>query len=360
MISDRKLSHLEICRDRNVGSRGKPTHLADVELIHCAMPELNIDDVKLSANLFGKSLRAPVLISAMTGGHPATKKVNENLAKAADELGLGICIGSQRAAIEDSRMEDSFRIVREVSDKLLVIGNIGAAQLLDDNAVNIAERSLAMVDADALAVHLNPLQELVQPEGDTRYKGILKNLKKIVKSLKKPVMVKETGCGISREVARSLASTSIAAIDISGVGGTSWAAVEHYNAQLRGDKFKSEVADTMWDWGIPTAMAVCEVASLGCGIPIIASGGINNGLDMAKCIALGASYVGVARPILLQAFESHIAVSSKLERMVHELIISTLLTGCKSVEELQRVPKVIGGDLLNWVNQRGLAVVKGA
>jgi len=173
-------------------------------------------------------------------------------------------------------------------------------------------------------------------------------------------MVKETGCGISKEVAKSLMVTGISAIDIAGVGGTSWAAVEHYNAQLQGDKFKAEVADTMWDWGIPTAMCICEVASLKLDIPIIASGGLKNGLEMAKCIALGASFVGVARPLLLPAFSSHKEVSSKLERMIHELRISALLSSSRDLDELKQAPKVISGELLNWITQRRLAVGKNA
>jgi isopentenyl-diphosphate delta-isomerase len=360
MISDRKLSHLEICRDRDVNSRGKLTGLADVELVHNAMPDLDIESIDLSSCLFGKRLDAPIIISAMTGGHPATKKVNENLAKAAEELGLGICVGSQRAAIEDPRLEDSFRVVRDVSSKLLVVANMGAAQLLEPDPPGFAEKAIEMIGADAIAIHLNPLQELVQPMGDTKYRGVLKGISSLAKSLSKPIIAKETGCGISRDVAEKLIEAGVAAIEVAGAGGTSWAAVEHYNAQMKGDEAKAEVAETMWDWGIPTAMSICEVVSLKPKVPLIASGGVKNGLEMAKCIALGADFAGIARPLLVPAFSGRKQVSTKLSRMIHELKVAAMLTGSSCVSELQKAPTVIKGELLNWIGQRNLGVRKGA
>ncbi|MDD1766585.1 MAG: alpha-hydroxy-acid oxidizing protein, partial [Candidatus Methanomethyliaceae archaeon] len=193
MTSERKISHLEICRDREVSSKEKFTHLSDVELVHNALPELNFEDVDLSVRIFGKTLSVPIIISAMTGGHPETKKVNENLAKATKDLRIGMCVGSQRAALENPKLEDSFSVVRKVSNEIFVMANMGAAQLLSHKAVDLAERAIEMIDADALVVHLNPLQELVQPGGDTRYKGVLKSISSIVASVKKPIIVKETG-----------------------------------------------------------------------------------------------------------------------------------------------------------------------
>jgi len=360
LTSERKMSHLEICRDREVGSRNKSTHLGDVEFVHNALPELDFEDMDLSVRVFGKTLSVPVIISAMTGGHPETKEVNQNLAKAAKDLGIGMCVGSQRAAIENPRLEDSFRVVRKVSSEILVVANMGAAQLLSSKAVDSAERAIEMVDADALAVHLNPLQELVQPGGDTRYKGVLSGLSKLAASVKKPIIVKETGCGISRGVAEKLLGAGASAIDVAGAGGTSWAAVEHYNAKLQGDSMKAEVAETLWDWGIPTAMCLCEVSSLGPRVKIIASGGIGNGLEMAKSIALGADLVGVARPLLIPAFESPEAVKAKLNRMIRELRVASLLTGSRTVKELKTAPVVLKGELLNWVTQRGFGVRRNA
>jgi isopentenyl-diphosphate delta-isomerase len=356
LTSERKMNHLEICRDREVGSREKSTHLNDVELIHKALPELNFEDVDLSVEVFGKVLSVPIIISAMTGGHPETKKVNENLARAAGDLRIGMCVGSQRAALENPKLEDSFSVVRKISNDIFVMANMGAAQLLSSKAVNLAERAIEMIDADALAVHLNPLQELVQPGGDTQYKGVIKSLSTIVASIKKPIIVKETGCGISREVAKKLLGTGVSAIDVAGAGGTSWAAVEYHNATLQGDTIKAGIAETFWDWGIPTAMSLCEVSSLGSNVKIIASGGIRNGLDMARSIALGADLVGVARPLLISAFEGPKAIEAKLNRMIYELKVASLLTGSRTLKELKVAPIILKAELLNWVTKRGLGV----
>ncbi len=365
MISDRKLSHLEICRDRDVGPREKRTHLDEVELIHNAAPELDISDVDLSTDLFSKRISYPIIISAMTGGHPSTKKINENLAKAAADLGIGMCVGSQRAAIEDPRMEETFSVVRRVAPSIPVIANIGAAQLLSADALRSAERSVEMVGADAIAVHLNLLQELVQPGGDTRYRGVLEGIAEVAGSLGRPVIVKETGCGISREVASSLIEAGAAAIEVAGAGGTSWAAVEHYNASVQGDNLKAAVADSLRDWGIPTAMSICEVASLrspagnvpgaGPGFKLIASGGIKNGLDIARSIALGADMAGIARPLLAPAFVSASYVSAKLGEIAYGLKVVSMLTGARSLKELQGAPTVVRGYLKEWLSQRGLS-----
>ncbi|MCX8181593.1 MAG: type 2 isopentenyl-diphosphate Delta-isomerase [Candidatus Methanomethyliaceae archaeon] len=355
MISDRKLSHILICRDLDVSYK-KGTHLDDVELIHCALPELDLEDVDISTKLFGKKLSAPIIISSMTGGHPETKNINERLAKAANRLGIGICVGSQRAALEDPRLKDTFRIVREISKDLLVIANMGAAQLLSPKAREYAEAAISMIDADALAVHLNPLQELVQPGGDVRFKGIIHALSDLVKSLNKPLIVKEIGCGISREVAQEIVRIGASAIDVAGAGGTSWAAVEFYNSKQSGDSLKSEVAETFWNWGIPTAMSLCEVLSLKSNLTVISSGGIQNGLHVAKSIALGADLAGMARPLLIPAFSSEEAIVARLSRIIAELKTTLMLLGCRDLAQLKSVPLVIKGDLLNWVLQRGLEV----
>lgn len=356
MISDRKLRHLEICRDMDVGTRHKTTHLEDVELIHQALPELDLSEIDLSADFFGKKISAPIVISAMTGGHPETKKINERLARAAAELGLGICVGSQRAALEDPAQEGTFRIVREVSQEIPVVANIGAAQILSEDRIGVAERAVSMIEADAIAVHLNPLQELVQPMGDTRYRGALGAIHDLAKRLGVPVIVKETGCGISREVAKDLVNCGVAGIEVAGSGGTSWAAVEYYNAQMKGERLKAEVAETFWDWGIPTAMSICEVASLKSQVTLIASGGIKNGIEIAKAIALGADVAGVARELLIPAFKGHREVSERLKRMVHELKVAAMLTGSSDTKSLKSAHLVMGGALLNWVLQRKLEV----
>ncbi|MBC7120722.1 MAG: type 2 isopentenyl-diphosphate Delta-isomerase [Candidatus Methanosuratus sp.] len=354
MTSERKLMHLEICRDMDVGSRWKTTHLEDVELVHLATPELDLTEVDLSTAFLGKKLSAPLIISAMTGGHPSTRKINESLAKAAAGLGLGICVGSQRAALEDPSQEETFRVVRDASEEMPVIANIGAAQLLSPDRLSLASRAVSMLKADAIAVHLNPLQEIVQPMGDTKYRGVLSAIRDLSRDLGVPLVAKETGCGISREVARSLVDSGVSAIEVAGAGGTSWAAVEYYNALKQGERSNAEVAETFWDWGIPTAMSICEVRPLKPAITLIASGGIKNGLDIAKSIALGADLAGVARELLIPAFKGYWEVSARLERMVHELKAATLLSGARDISSLRSAPVVLSGGLLNWIRQRGL------
>jgi isopentenyl-diphosphate delta-isomerase len=352
MTSERKFSHLEICRDRDVGSKKETTHLEDVSFIHDAAPEIALEDVDLSCKLFGKSISAPLLISAMTGGHPQTRQINENLAFAASKLRLGMCVGSQRAALEDPSQEGTFKVVREVSKDILIIANIGAAQLLAPNGNDAGMRAVDMLDADALAVHLNPLQELVQPGGQSNYKGVVKAIRSLVKVLSVPVVVKETGCGISKEVAGRLLEAGAAAIDVAGVGGTSWSAVEHYNACSVGDELKAGAAETFWDWGLPTAMSICEVASLKGRFTIIASGGIKTGLDVAKSLALGADAAGIARPLLVPAFIGGKEVEARLARIIYEMEVAAMLVGAKSVVDLKKVKVVINGKLLEWLKER--------
>lgn len=354
MTSERKLSHLEICRDRDVGSRGETTHLEDVFFVHDAAPEIALADVDLSCKLFGKGVSAPLLISAMTGGHPSTRRINEALALAASQLGLGMCVGSQRAALEDPAMEGTFNVVREVSKDIPVIANIGAAQILAPRGENAAAKAVSMVDADALAVHLNPLQELVQPGGSTDYRGLERALARVVKAVSVPVVAKETGCGISKEVAARLLGAGVAAIDVAGVGGTSWAGVEHYNASSHGDSLKAGVAETFWDWGIPTAMSLCEVASLGRGFTLIASGGIRSGLDIAKSLALGADVAGVARPLLPPAFEGEGEVRARLQRFLWELRVAAMLVGARKVSDFRKSKFIITGRLKEWLSERGI------
>jgi isopentenyl-diphosphate delta-isomerase len=352
MTSERKFSHLEICRDRDVGSRKETTHLEDAFFIHNAAPEIALEDVNLTCKLFGKFISAPLLISAMTGGHPQTRRINENLASAASELRLGMCVGSQRAALENPALEGTFNVVREVSRDILIIANIGAAQLLAPNGNTAGVRAVEMVDADALAVHLNPLQELVQPGGDSNYKGVLNAIKSLTKAVSVPVVVKETGCGISRDVASRLLDAGVAAIDVAGVGGTSWSAVEHYNACSQGDELKAGIAETFWDWGIPTAMSICEVASLSGRFTLIASGGIKSGLDVAKSLALGADAAGIARPLLVPAFVGGKEVRTRLERVIRELRVAAMLVGAKRVADLKKSEVVISGKLAEWLKAR--------
>ena len=357
MTSERKLAHLAICKDKDVSYKFKSTHFKDMELIHMATPELDLSELDLSTRAFGKKLAAPLLISAMTGGHPEAKRINRNLATVAKELHLGMSVGSQRAALENPSLADTFSVVREISKDLLVLGNLGAPQLLSPDAVKLAKKAVEMIHADALAVHLNPLQELVQPGGETNYSGVLKALGEVARALPVPLIVKETGCGISREIAEELVGAGAYAIDVAGAGGTSWAAVEHYNALMQGNSLMADVAESLWDWGIPTAMSLCEVSSLKQPPRVlIASGGIADGIDAAKALALGADLVGIARPLLVPAFAGPEEVKAKLDRILYELKAMAMLTGSRNIRDFKKAKFILKGELLNWITQRDLKV----
>ena len=238
MISDRKLEHLLICKYYDVEFKNKTTGFEDIELIHQALPEINKNDIDLSTSVFGKKMESPLFITAITGGHPVAKDINKNLAIAAEEMNIALGVGSQRAAIEHPELADTYTVVRENAPDCLLVGNIGAPQL------NLADKAVEILDADILAIHLNPLQESIQPEGDLDARGFLDSISKICDTVDIPVMAKETGCGISSETAKDLVNAGIDYIDIEGAGGTSWAAVETYRAD---DRYLGE---TFWDWGI--------------------------------------------------------------------------------------------------------------
>lgn len=344
MIADRKLEHLLICENYDVEYRSKTTGFEDVELIHKALPKVNKNTIDLSCEKFGKKLDYPFFITAITGGHPNSKLINEKLAIAACEKNIGLGVGSQRAAIEHPELADTYTVVRENAPDCLLIGNIGAPQL------NLAKDAVEMLDADILAVHLNPLQEAIQPEGDLDATNYLNLIEEIVDSIDIPVMAKETGCGISAECARELVDAGVSYIDVEGAGGTSWAAVETYRSD---DKFYGE---TFWDWGIPTAVSTVEVAS-SVDVPIISSGGIRTGLEAAKAIALGADAVGMALPFLKNStsVEDIITYINKLEE---SLRIAMFLVGANNLEELKNSNLIIKGETRKWLNDRGFETNK--
>jgi len=345
MISDRKLEHLLLCLHGDVEYKSKKTGFEDVELVHKALPEINKDEIDISTEFFGKKLDAPIIISAITGGHPASLSINRELAKAAHKLNIGMGVGSQRAAIENSDLIPTYTIVRENAPSAFIIGNIGAQQ------IDYAEKAVHMIDADALAIHLNPLQESIQPEGDINARGQLESIKKVVDTVETPVIVKETGAGISREVAIALESVGVDAIDVAGSGGTSWAAVETYRAKKRNWR------NLYWDWGIPTAVSTIEVCE-SVKIPVISSGGIRSGLDAAKAIALGADAVSIALPLLKEAYRGYKAVIAKLEEYKKALEVAMYLVGADDIKKLRKSDLVIMGDTREWLNQRGINTEK--
>jgi isopentenyl-diphosphate delta-isomerase len=315
---------LRICLEKNVESGN--TGFENFQLEHKAAPEIDFDEISLKIKFLGKKLNYPLIIEGMTGGTEEAKEINRELGKISQEYGIGFGVGSQRAAIEDESLEKTYK-VRDVAPDVFLIANLGAVQLNYGYSLKECKKAVEMIDADALALHLNPLQEVIQPEGNKNFSNLIEKINDIAENLKKPVIVKETGCGISYDVAKRL---KVAAIDVSGLGGTSFGLIEGY----RSDKKISEISKLFSKWGIPTSLAIKEVSKL--NIPIIGSGGIRNGLDAAKALALGAHCVAMVLPILKSLEENgKEGVREFLERFFLELKIAMFLTGSKSIDELK-------------------------
>ncbi|MDD1733936.1 MAG: type 2 isopentenyl-diphosphate Delta-isomerase [Methanothrix sp.] len=345
--SSRKLDHIRICLDQKVDTGDRP--LEDIILLHKALPEIDEEDIDTSCRFLGKELAAPLMICAMTGGHPATKEINLRLGQAASEMGIAIGVGSQRAALEDRKLEETFSVVRDAAPDVPVIGNIGAVQL-KRSGPEILQRLAEMIDADAVAIHLNFLQESIQPEGDRDGAGILEAIKSASRG-PVPVIVKETGAGISGEVARDLISAGVKMIDVSGTGGLSWAGVEAFRAAETADEDLQEMGRLMECWGIPTPVSILECRSAGAFV--ISSGGVRSGLDVARSLALGASLAGASLPFLRPATEGRDAVVRTVRSYIRVLRTSMFLTGSKDLTRLGRVPLVVLGRTREWLEARG-------
>ncbi|MFP4005156.1 MAG: type 2 isopentenyl-diphosphate Delta-isomerase [Candidatus Hadarchaeia archaeon] len=345
--SERKLDHIEICLEEDVESRFKSTGFEDIDLIHQASAEVNLSDINTTARIFGKEIEAPILISPMTGGHERGKKINRTMARAARELGIGMCVGSQRAGLGNEKLTDTYQ-VRDIAPEILLMGNLGIAQLSDGYGLKKAREAIEMIGADALGIHLNSLQEAIQPEGETDLKKGLKGFSRVASELDKPVYVKETGAGITGKVARKFEDAGSSAIDVSGAGGTSWAGVE----QLRSSE-GSTLGDVFWDWGIPTSVSTAEVAK-SVDIPVIASGGIRTGIDAAKAIALGADFVGVALPLIRASVKGKKAVVRWLKEFISEIKTAMFLTKSSDIKELKKSPLSIAGNTKDLFISRGL------
>ncbi|TLZ99651.1 MAG: type 2 isopentenyl-diphosphate Delta-isomerase [Methanobacteriota archaeon] len=316
-----------------------------------ALPEIDLDAIDLSVKFFGKKLRAPLIISSMTGGFGMGKEINANLAKAAAEVGVAMGVGSQRAALEKPELAATYAVVRDHGVPL-VFANLGAPQLVPQEGKRAygladAKRAIDMIDADAVIIHLNFLQEVVQPEGDRRAKGCLAAIRTL--AAKFPVMAKETGAGISREAATRLKEAGVQAIDVGGLGGTSFSAVEHYRARKEASSLKERLGATFWNWGIPTPASI-RLADV--GLPLIATGGIRSGLDAAKGIALGATMAGMAKPMLEAAKVSADAVVAELRAVIEELKAAMFLTGSTSIPELQERKVIVSPPTLSWLEAR--------
>lgn len=355
MTEERKLDHIRICLEHDVQSR-IPTGFGDIRLVHNAAPEINLSDVDLECVFLGHKLKAPIIVTAMTGGHSEATQINKNIAQAVEDLGLAMGVGSQRAAIENVSLADSFTITRRAAPTAFLIGNVGAPQLSLGYGVKEAKAAIEMIGANALAIHFNAAQEAVQPEGEATFAGVLRSLRTLTHDIKVPVIAKETGAGFARETAQHLEKSGVKAIDIAGLGGTSWPAVEVERAKTSNTR-KALLGRWFTDWGIPTAVSTYEV-SRSVDLPIIASGGIRTGIDAAKAIALGAQLVGVSLPVLAPATVSATAVREYLETLSSGLKASMFLVGARNLKELAQVPLVIGGDTQNWLTHRGFDLHK--
>ncbi|PIE17624.1 MAG: type 2 isopentenyl-diphosphate Delta-isomerase [Proteobacteria bacterium] len=334
-IGARKDAHLDICLEHPVES-GAPSGLGRLTLEYDALPEVDLEAIDLTTTFLGKTLRAPLIVGAMTGGTERASEINARLARAAARAGVGMALGSQRAMIVESSLTTSFAVRQAAPELPLLIGNIGAVQLAYGVTREQIERAVAAVEADGLSVHLNPLQEAIQPEGDTRFSGLRVRLQRLAAELPFPVLVKEVGAGISARTAAKLATLPLAGVEVAGVGGTSWAKVESYRAPAK--SVQAAVGRRLAGFGVPTAEAIraCR-AALPPQMAIVASGGIRAGLDVALSLALGATIAALARPLLEAAQESEDAAYRALELLIHELRVVCFCTGCASLADLRKV-----------------------
>ncbi len=341
-IQKRKADHLDLCATDEVAFRDRTTLLEHVRLVHQSLPELALDDLDTSVALLGKALRAPLVIAGMTGGHERAAGVNRALAAIAERRGYGFGLGSQRAMHARPETASSYH-VRDVAPTALLLGNVGVVQARDLPTDAIAAIA-ASVGADALCVHMNPAMELVQPEGDRDFRGGVATFERLVRELPMPVVAKETGNGISRETARALVAAGVRHADTSGAGGTSWVGVEALRAEPAG----RALGESLWDWGVPTAASVAYCS--GEGLVTIATGGVKTGLDVARAIALGATAAGIARPVYMALSEGGAEAAERyLDAVERELRAVMLLVGAKDVAALRRAPRIVTGELRDWL-----------
>lgn len=332
----RKLDHLRIVLGEDVSSKGVTSGWAGYRFRHRAIPELDLREIDLCTHFFGKPLRAPLLISSMTGGASEAERINLQLAEAAETMGVALGVGSQRAALVNERLARTYR-VRHVAPTAVLLANLGAVQLNYGFGVDECRRAVEMIEADALILHLNALQEAVQPEGNTNFKGLLGKIEQVCRSLDVPVIAKEVGNGIGADDARRLVEAGVAAIDVAGAGGTSWSEVERFRHTQEAGR---SIAATFAGWGIPTTQAIQEVRAALPNVPLIGSGGVRTGLHVAKAIALGADLAGSAAPHLFRtAGENGVAgVVEGLRMLQDELRITMFLVGAADLRALRRVP----------------------
>ena len=336
---NRKVDHIRINLEEDVQFPRLSTGLKKIRLTHQAVPELSLADIDSSVEVFGKRLEAPILISSMTGGTELARRINRNLARAAQAQGVAMGLGSQRAALENKELVSSY-VIRDLAPDILLFANVGAVQLNYGYGIAECQRAVEMVGADGLILHFNVLQEAVQAEGDIDFSGLLPKVEAICAKLPQPVIAKEVGWGFSERNARDLANAGVAAIDVAGAGGTSWSEVEYHRAP---SAFHARVARSFADWGIPTADALQYARRAAPHLPIFASGGLRDGIDIAKCVALGAELAGFASPFLRAADESYAEVEELIQVLAAQLRIAMLCTASQNIAQLREAELIRDG-----------------
>lgn len=327
----RKADHLRICLEESVQFQQTTNGLENYKFTHCCLPEINRDEIDLTTSFLGKKLAAPLLISSMTGGTEFAGEINQRLAKIAQHYNIAMGVGSQRVAVEDPQVGKTFA-VRSHAPNALLFANLGAIQLNYEYGIDQCEKVIDLLAADALILHLNPLQECVQTKGDTNFRGLLNKIAKLCEKLPVPVIAKEVGNGISGEMAQKLIDAGVAGIDVAGAGGTSWAKVESERAQ---DPMQRRLGQTFTDWGIPTAECIVSVRDVAPDVPLIASGGLRDGLEVAKAIALGADLAGLAMPFLQAAAVSEAALHELVQVLMAEITTVLFCTGNATLKDLK-------------------------
>ncbi len=348
-IVRRKADHIEVAASGSADFAERTTLLEDVHLVHQALAEIAVEEIDLAVELCGKRLAAPLVITGMTGGTPRARSINRDLAIAAANAGVAMGVGSQRAMAEHPDLEDTFQ-VKEAAPELVLFGNLGVVQARTLGPEKVAELA-KRIGADAMAIHLNPAQEMIQEHGDRDFRGATDAIARLVETLHCPVIVKETGCGLSLQATRRLAYVGVKTVDVAGAGGTSWVAVEARRA-AEGSAAR-ELGTELWDWGLPTA--VSTVAAAAAGVDVIASGGLRSGLDVARALALGARVGGLAAPVLrAQRAGGADAVADLLARVISSIRTIMLLCGARRPSDLQAAPRHLGPTLRGWLDDLGL------
>jgi isopentenyl-diphosphate Delta-isomerase len=354
-VKQRKIEHVSVALGQDI-SAAQRANWNDIQFVHQALPEVDLDEIDTSTIFLAHVFRYPIFISSLTGGHPDVTSINANLARAAERYGLALGVGSQRAAIVNPDVAHSYAITRQNAPHTFLIANIGAPQLIkqarhEPFTLEQVQRAIDMIGANALAVHMNSLQEAAQPEGDRRAVGEAAALKSLTAHIALPVIAKETGAGVCREQAMLLRSCGVAAIDVGGAGGSSMSAMEAARSTARGDEPARNIGLLYRDWGIATPIAVIEAGVA--RLPLISTGGVRSGLDMARALALGATLVGMGFPFLKAASQSYDAVCELLETTIAELKVAMQLSGASTIPQLQKADIVVTGETRNWLTMRG-------